>query len=568
MILVLPFCAKDAGLAADNLRWMAELDSNLPYECLLSHDTDTPAASVKEIQELAGRLFPKVSTMWYPAPDKKYWPAAPNWAFQSAANYVAHFYPKESWLFLEADATPIRAGWLQAIEAEHIKGGKAFTGHVVDGMGHPNGVAVYPPMVSAYSPQAMQVQDTAWDVVIGATVDKEHIHNAGIGEYNGKPSVHLIQHCWNMHEETGLPTNGHGYSPTFKSVDDVIRKVDLNAAIYHRCKDGSLIKWLREFYKNPTAAMVPNHTGHEERHDNTDGDHESVLVGDGCADSGTLLSVKNEQSVAEPDKQDFSGKCEIFIVTYSKDAPWLTWCLRAIRKHCTGFQGVTLAIPDRDAEPFRVIANEHAQSNSGIKLSVRLFKEKPGKGMLAHMAVMGSADELVPPGTTHVLHLDADCIFKEPVTPSEYIHGDRPVYVWRTYESLSEMREGQKVVSDCLQWKKPTEDQLGFPVNQYCMTRHPTVFPVSFYKPYREHIEKVHGKPYMEYMTSGRNEFPQNRMDFTAMGGWAAKFMPDSFYWIDISGGNHLAPKDKQKTYWSHGGVTPAVQQEIESFLK
>lgn len=560
MIICLPFCAKDGALAIANLEWITELDPSLPYHCLLSHDDSTPPAMIERMSALANRTFKKVSVMWYPSPLKVYWPAAPNWAFQNAARYVAHFFPQDSWLFLEADATPIRKGWLQALEEAHVKGGKAISGHVVDGLGHPNGVAIYPSMVSAYSQQAMTVEETAWDVVIGATVDKEHIHNIGIGAYDGQPSRHLIQHCWNMDEKTGEPTNGHGYSPTFKSVDEVVRKIDLNAAIYHRCKDGSLIRFLREFYKDPTAAMVPNHTKHDEKpaeRDVQDVQRNGDVVADAAA---PILDTPKPQSESLP-------KTEIFIVTYGKDEPWLRWAMRAIRRHCTGFTGVTLGIPDRDAGLFREMAAEHAKSAGGIPLRIKMFKEKPGKGMLTHMAVMGSADEFVPKDTEFVLHLDADCIFKEPTTPVDYIRNGKPDYVWRTYSSLAEVRDGQKVVSDCAQWKKPTEDQLGFEVEQFTMCRHPSVFPIGFYKPYREHIEKLHGKPYLDFMISGRNEFPQSKMDFTAQGAWAFKFMHDKFEWIDVSGGNHLAPRDRMKVFWSHAGVLPAVQAEIESFI-
>lgn len=584
MILVLPFCAKDGALAIANLEWIAELDPTLPYHCLLSHDDSTPPAMIERMSALANRIFQKVSVMWYPTPEKKYWPAAANWAFQNAARYVAHFFPQDSWLFLEADATPIRKGWLQALDAEHVKGGKAISGHVVDGMGHPNGVAIYPPMVAAYSQQAMTVEETAWDVVIGATVDKEYIHNIGIGEYNGQPSRHLMQHCWNMHEQTGEPTNGHGYSPTFKSVDEVVRKIDLNACIYHRCKDGSLIRYLREFYQAPHKAMVPNHTSNEttntitgneagNRHSNLGEskpgrEHkvpDATMPGSGDRLSGEDGNAETVQAVAEA--STFIGKCEILIVTYGKDEPWLRWAMRAIRRHCTGFTGVTLAIPDRDAAAFRDAASEHAKSDCGLKLNIKMFHEKPSKGMLTHMAVMGSADQFVPKDTEFVLHLDADCIFKEPTTPGDYIRNGKPEYIWRTYSSLAEVRDGQKVVSDCAQWKKPTEDQLGFEVDQYTMARHPSVFPIGFYKLYREHIEKLHGKPYLDFMISGRNTFPQDKMDFTAMGAWAFKFMHDRFEWIDVSGGNHLAPRDRQKTFWSHAGVLPEVQKEIESFI-
>ena len=98
------------------------------------------------------------------------------------------------------------------------------------------------------------------------------------------------------------------------------------------------------------------------------------------------------------------------------------------------------------------------------------------------------------------------------------------------------------------------------------MCRHPTVLPVELYKPYREHIEKVHGMPFVDYMVSGKNSFPQDRLDWTAMGSWAHTHMHDRFHWIDI--GVEPAPKDKQKTYWSHAGVNNWAKDEMESFIR
>ena len=82
------------------------------------------------------------------------------------------------------------------------------------------------------------------------------------------------------------------------------------------------------------------------------------------------------------------------------------------------------------------------------------------------------------------------------------------------------------------------------------------------------HIALVQPKPFPDYMLSGKNDFPQDRMDWTAMGAFAFHKMHDSFEWIDCSGGNHLAPEDKLKAYWSHAVPTEHIKSEIESFLK
>lgn len=589
MILVCPFCAKDGAIALKNLLWMEELDGRLPFDVVLSHDDQTPASMVQDMKVAANRIFQKADTFWYPAPEKKHWPAAPNWAWQNVARYMAAIV-KKPWLFLEADAVPIRKGWLRDIAVEHYRAGLPFSGHFVDQSKHMNGVGVYPPDVAKYSVGAFRTEETAWDVVLGKDLSLQE----GGSMCYVHPSHTLFQLCWAVNPADGKAWYGNGEVASFKSFNDLLRIVDTTMAVFHRCKDGSLIDWLRQYHKDPSAAMVPQHTYDNNRPENGSSGNihpeiptmESELpkldeakwrVG-GNVDA-VDVGVGKGDSKPSPGYAPFTGTCEILIVTYGlktkrvsgievSDFDWLTWCLRSIRRHCQQFAGVTLVIPSRDASLLAPIANEHAQAKGGIKLRIRMMNEKPGKGMLQHMTAMASADELVPKNTTHVLHVDADVIFKEAVTPDEYFDGDKAIYVVRTYDSLIEQRDGQKVVSDCHQWKGPTAAQLGFEPEVYTMLRHPEGFPIGFYKKYRDHITAIHGKEFMDYMLEGKNSFPQTRMDFTAMGAFAHKAMHDAFTWLDVSGGNHLAPKDKCKTWWSHGGLTPHIKAEIEGFLK
>src|SRR6266496_2289967 len=517
MLVVYHFFGGDAAAVRDNLLWAKELDGHLDFHCILAHDSETPASAVKVIEEIARGLFTKVDRIFYPAPVKKTWPAAPNHAWQEVARHMAGLF-NEPWLFLEADAIPIRKGWLKAIADAYAQCGKVFLGHRVHGMGHLNGTCVYPPVVSFYSKAAFHTEETAWDVVLGKDIQAEMAHSD------------LFQHFWTVGPD-GKSWNGNGRLVTFKSTHDVVRLVNLDAALFHRCKDGTLITQLREHYRHPEIAMVPAHVEHVE------------IKAD---DAPVLHADKN-----------FTGQCEILIATYYKDSPWLEWCLRLIRRWCTGFSGITIVIPNRDAAKFAWVGGK----DHGYPVSMKLFSEQHGKGFLHHQVMMAGADKLVPPGTTHVLHLDPDCMFREETTPDEYIQDGKPVYVIRTYESLYDKEK--KVMSDCAQWKAPTEKQLGFPVTQYTMCRHPSVFPIDFYEQYRKHIEVTQGADFVTYMLAGRNNFPQTRMDFTAMGAYAYEKMRDKFIWIDAK----EAPRDKLKAYWSHGGITPEIKAELERFL-
>lgn len=260
--------------------------------------------------------------------------------------------------------------------------------------------------------------------------------------------------------------------------------------------------------------------------------------------------------------QPVDGPVEILIVTYSKDFQWLHYALNSIKKFLTGFQGVTIAHPSQETELFKSLHNH---------FDVRLhgYQEEQGRGMIQHMAKMAEADLIVPAGTKYVLHSDSDCIFKMPTTPEDYFYQNKPYYLIRPWDSLTQedpRNPGTKVISDCLQWRVHTEFQLGFPSPWYTMCMNTVVLPVSFYKPYRDHIAKIHRKPFMDYMLAGRNEFPQSRMDHTAMGCYAFHHMNDSFHWFDVTSGAY--PADRKRAFWSHGGVTKDIQAQLEEMLK
>lgn len=261
---------------------------------------------------------------------------------------------------------------------------------------------------------------------------------------------------------------------------------------------------------------------------------------------------------------------QILIVTYAKDFPWLEYAVRCMGRHLRRFQGVTIAIPQEHLDGLVGMNLMRYPGVRELNVGVKTYFEPPGKGFLNHEMMMASAEQLVPAGTQWVMHLDADCMFKIATDPQDYFLNDKPQYIYRSWESLSspDPRDPtQKIVSDCIMWKEPTSKQLGYQSDVYTMCRHPNVFPIEFYRPYREHIANHHQMSFEQYMLSGeRNSHPQDRMDLTAMGQYAWTFMRDRFHWINCATEEY--PKDRQQAYHSHSGLKPEVVAEIESFLK
>jgi hypothetical protein len=273
-------------------------------------------------------------------------------------------------------------------------------------------------------------------------------------------------------------------------------------------------------------------------------------------------------TMQDPNPNPIDGPCEVLIVTYWKDFEWLEYALRSMKKYFSGFQGITIAAPRKDCLELARVGMRLAP----LEVNIRLYDEVPGKGMVQHMVKMAEADLIVPPGTKYVLHTDADGIFKMPTTPEHYFWNDKPYYLIRSWASLGvpDPRHPQsKAVSDCAQWKGPTDTQLGWDTEWYTMAMNTAVLPIDFYKPYREHIAMVHKRPFEDHMLAGRNEFPQTSMDWCAMGAWAHRFMNDRFTWFNVENPEtNPYPIDRKKAFWSHGGFSPAIREEIEAMIK
>jgi len=232
MILVLPCCGVDAPLMLRNLEWQASLGKDAPYHALIAYDSTVSEHWRNLLIAAAVQHYPVVHNFKYAPPPPGYWP--PNRAFHETARHVAKF--KEPWLWLEADAIPLRTGWLQQIDLEYRRAGKAFMGSVVPDFGHMNGVGVYPANTPERIPYALNDTHTAWD----AAMKREMIHDC-------HDCMPLIQHTWGF-DEWGRAHPYKGSSITFKNRED-FRWITPTAVVFHRNKDGTLLERLKEARK-------------------------------------------------------------------------------------------------------------------------------------------------------------------------------------------------------------------------------------------------------------------------------------------------------------------------------
>lgn len=244
MLVVLPFWEKDAQLTAKLLRLAQKLDGmGLPvnFDCLLVYDREVSPENVAAVRAEAEKYFHTTSGYVYDPPHRRTWPFSNNHVFQRGAWHVYN-HLKRPFLWLEADCCPIRAGWLTLIADEYRKGKKPIMGNIVPVMGHCNGVAVYPAKMVELSPEAMLVTAYPWDLAMKErTIGLTHRAN------------HLIMHVWATGAKGEPLDEGDGPAPTFPDWATVERLVNFQAALFHRCKDGSLTDRLME---GPPAAKA------------------------------------------------------------------------------------------------------------------------------------------------------------------------------------------------------------------------------------------------------------------------------------------------------------------------
>tara|TARA_R110000868_G_scaffold406206_1_gene686426 strand:- start:144 stop:1001 length:858 start_codon:yes stop_codon:yes gene_type:complete len=284
-------------------------------------------------------------------------------------------------------------------------------------------------------------------------------------------------------------------------------------------------------------------------------------------------------------------RTEILLVTYAPDFDFTSYTLRSIAKFGQGFSGITIVVPYRDGELFKPMAEKYG-------CSLRLFYEAAGKGFLHHQVVKCEADLWCPKGTDLVVHIDSDCVFKEPFSVETFLRDDRPILVRERYADFTHYPARAS-------WQKCVEHALGVEMPWETMVRHPGVFWVGMYRKMRQWVEDRHGYPFTQYVLLQRNEFPQTFAEFPTLGGfalampeWRQKYavvtrvVTPSTYWkcwgidpvVRDKDGKPLSETDYNlfgddvsthgalvspvHYFWSRRGVTPEIRVKLEAILK
>lgn len=244
LVVVLPFTEFDFPQAFALLEWINELGGCPMHSCIILADCKVAYDKRESLLHLAMTAFADVEMIStpYPLPDEK-WPIGPNWMFATICEHMKD--RSQPFFWLEPDCIPLKPHWLETLEAEYTTCGQPFLGNVIknNDPAHPkinfhiNGCAIYPPGSAPIFQPFLWTKSTggaiiAWDFAAGDNIARL-THNTD-----------LIHHFWGTHQQP--PTFANKKLPG--SEDHVITPAFLNpkAVLFHRCKDNSLIRCLRD----------------------------------------------------------------------------------------------------------------------------------------------------------------------------------------------------------------------------------------------------------------------------------------------------------------------------------
>ena len=170
LIVAIPVCAKDHHLARANLELCLTFNEGLVrHHAIILHD-EVPADALEGIRSTAAKYFASVELHQYHYRGAPQWPQPQNFAWQTAARLIEGN-PKYrelfvGWLWWEADALPLKPGWLTELRTAYVGCRKPFMGHIVDGSNHMNGVALYPIDISEHTTNCMITINSPFDMVL------------------------------------------------------------------------------------------------------------------------------------------------------------------------------------------------------------------------------------------------------------------------------------------------------------------------------------------------------------------------------------------------------------------
>lgn len=242
---------------------------------------------------------------------------------------------------------------------------------------------------------------------------------------------------------------------------------------------------------------------------------------------------------------------EIVIVTFVRDFSYLEYCLKSIDKFATGFEVVTILIPQKDLAQ---MLEPSFRWNIKHPVRIKTFDEWPGAGFLHHMFAVMTTDDWKTGKSGYCAHIDADCVFTEPVTPQDYMRDGKPMLRYEEFDSLCARHPAH------MEWFNCTSQCLPFPVKYETMRAHPAVYHVDTYARARERIREKTGEEVDTYIRRQKNSYPQTFCEFVTLGNVAMHDHADKYTLVRQNGDT---PEPYNKVIQFHAPDPVHLPQDI-----
>lgn len=229
---------------------------------------------------------------------------------------------------------------------------------------------------------------------------------------------------------------------------------------------------------------------------------------------------------------------DIFIRSYAPDFPWLNYALRSVQKFATGFRDVVVVIPDTDDLP-----NLTVEKVIKVKDVMPGYRQQQASKLYAD--TFSDADAF--------LYVDSDCVFTEPVTPETFMTAGRPNWLHTPFDKVSPDARAA--------WYEVMRKCLGEAPQHELMRRHPQLIPRWALQEFRGFVAKRHGVSLEHYIKSQPGkEFSE----FNTCGHYLWLYHHEKINWINTE---EFLPPAVLRQWWSHGGITPEIREEMERLL-
>ncbi len=516
MVVVMPVAKFDWNLAKKWLAWAEELERRTGEDYPLVAYV-TPALSEEQREALEGFAEVVVAD----GVEELGYFGTPNQMIKGALELVEKKFPGRAMLWVEADAIPIREGWVSEIADEYRACGRPFMGDVYraeSSIPHMTGVAVYHPLWREYAPSLAKLNrdECGWDTLCShETLPRCH------------PSK-SIQQVW----RPPLPITAAWASAN----------IPLSTALFHQVKDGSLIDILAKGLDVEMPALEPalcESTYGKQKH--------GPIIANGffAPDPELAQTTATTLGTGVP-------TVAILIVTFARDMDFLRFCLKSIKRYALGFTGVTIVVPAREKGMY-----EWARG-----CTIGYFDEPEGKGMMAHEVQKCYADRWCP-NAEAIMHLDADCMLFRPAGPADFMVGGRILSVREPYVDI--VNPNRHV------WKRCVEDSIGVTPKYDYMVRHPQIHHRDVYERARVLVAGHTGVPFDDYVLGCKNDFPQGFAEFPLLGTVADAEFAHRYHFENydkaadaLSIGQrsedfqyvYRRNRDRLVEMWSHGGMS------------